>query len=151
MADTVSSALINATLLPLNLNDINFIIFPDWSQPEETLCLELEGAIKAIATRSNSSQITLLVDNSNIPAEEANLVLSSVAMNILMQEDLDITDGLEISLVGQLSEIQWNALLPRIRSRIVLENENQEAIATLKLESLPSYQLDSISHMQFFN
>jgi hypothetical protein len=143
MAKTVSSALIDTTLLPLNLKDINLIIFPDWSQPEESLCLELEQVIKVIASHPNSNQTTLLVNTANTSEEEAALILSSVSMNLLMQEDLDISEGLEISLVSQLSEIQWQALLPRIQSRIVLENENQEAIALLKAE-IPSCKIDSL-------
>ena len=143
MAETVSSALIVATLLPLNLRDINLIIFPDWSQPEEVLCSELEQVIRAIATHPNSSQMTLLVENGDIPDEEATLILSSVSMNLLMQEDLDVSEGdLEISFVGQLGEIQWKALLPQIKARIVLEHENKEAIAQVKAENIPSCKLD---------
>lgn len=144
MAETVSSALIDATLLPLNLSDINLIIFPDWSQPEETLCLELEQVIKAIASHLDSSKTTLLIDNGNIPEEEAALIVSSVSMNLLMQEELDISEGLEISFLGQLGKIQWKALLPRIQARIVLENENQEAIALFKAENIPSRQIKEI-------
>lgn len=129
MAKIVSSALIDATLLPLNLGEINLIIFPDWTQSEDSLCLELERVIKAIATHPEKSRMTLLIDTSNISDEDANLVLSSVTMNLLMQEDLDIGEGPEISLVGKLGEIQWEALLPRLQARIVLENENQQAIA----------------------
>ncbi len=122
--------LTDATLLPLNLKDINLIIFPDWSQPEESLCLDLQRVIGAIATHPDSSQITLLVVIGNISDEDAALILASVTMNLLLQEDVDVTDGPEISLVGQLGEIQWEALLPRIHARIVLENENQGAMPT---------------------
>jgi hypothetical protein len=60
-----------------------------------------------------------------------------------MQEDLDVSEGgLEISFVGQLGEIQWEALLPQIKARIVLENENKEAIAQVKAENIPSCELD---------
>ncbi|KJH71512.1 FkbM family methyltransferase [Aliterella atlantica] len=140
MAETIIYTLIEATLLPLNLRDINLIIFPDWSQSEETLCLELEQVIKAIATHPDSSKTTLLIDNGNISEEEAALIISSVSMNLLMQEELDISEGLEISFLGQLSEIQWKALLPCIQARIVLESENQEAIAVAKAETIPYYQ-----------
>ncbi len=149
MAKIVSSALIEATLLPLNLKDINLIVFPDWFQPEESLCSDLQRVIRAIVTHPDSSQITLLVDNGNLPNEEANLVLSSVVMNLLLQEDLDVTDGLKISLVGQLSEIQWEALLPRIHARISLENENQQASAQVKAETILSYNLNSLINQGF--
>ena len=142
MAQIMSAALINATLLPFNLRDINLIVFPDWLQPEESLGLQLEGVVRAIATHPDTSKMTLLVDSSNISDEDANLALSSVAMNLLMEEDLDVSDGPEISLIGQLSEIQWSALIPRIYGRIVLENENRKAIVQAKAENIPSLELD---------
>ncbi|GAC1501422.1 MAG: hypothetical protein NVS2B14_14160 [Chamaesiphon sp.] len=144
MALTVSTVLVDATLLPLKLKEINLIIFPDWSQPEESLGIDLERVIKAIATHPDSSRITLLIDTSNIANEDANLVLSSVTMNLLMQEDLDVTDGPEISLVGKLGEIQWQALLLRIKSRIVLDNENQQALDRTGARRISSCELDSL-------
>jgi FkbM family methyltransferase len=144
MATTMSAALINATLLPLNLRDTNFIVFPDWSQPEESLGLELEGVVRAIATHPHKSKMTLLINMSNISEEDANLAVSSVAMNLLMEEDLDVSDGPEISLIGLLSQVQWSALTPRLHSRIVLENENTEAIAQAKAENISLFELDSL-------
>lgn len=60
-------------------------------------------------------------------------------MNLLMQEnseDLDVDTGAEIFFVSSLDAIQWEALLPRLRARIVLEHENQQAIAQSNAESL---------------
>ena len=149
MAEIVSSVLINATLLPLKLKDINLIVFPDWIQPEEVLSLDLERVVKAIATHPDRSHITLLVDSSGISEEDANLFLSGVAMNLLMQEDLDVTEEAEISLVPQLGELQWEALLPGLHARIVLENENQQALVVVKAENIPSCDLDSFNIRQF--
>jgi hypothetical protein len=104
--------------------------------------LELERVVRAIATHPDKSKMTLLVDSSNISDEDANLVLSSVAMNLLMEEDLDVSDGPEISLIGQLSEIQWSVLISRLYGRIVLDNENREAIGRAKAENIPSLELD---------
>ena len=131
-----------ALSLSMKLREINLIVFPDWSQPEESLALELERVVRAIATHRDKSKMTLLVDNSNIADEDANLALSGVAMNLLMEEDLDVSDGPEISLIGQLSEIQWSALIPRLHGRIVLENENIKAIAHATAENIPSLELD---------
>jgi predicted O-linked N-acetylglucosamine transferase (SPINDLY family)/glycosyltransferase involved in cell wall biosynthesis len=134
----------NALTTRLNLRDINLIIFPDWSQPEELLLPGLASAIAAIATHPDKSKMTLLVDSSNISDEDANLALSSVVMNLLMEEDLDVSDGSEISLIGQLSEIQWSVLIPRLHGRIVLENENREAVAQAKAENLALLLIDSL-------
>ena len=144
MAQTVSSVLIDMTLQPLNLKEINFIVFPDWSAPEESLSLDLERIIKATTTHPDKSCITLLVDITGISQQDANLFLSGVAMDLLMQEDLDVTEELEISLVEQLSEPQWEALLPRLHARLVLEQENEQAIAQAKAQALLSYEVDSL-------
>ena len=143
MAKVVSSTLINTTLLPLNLREINLIVFPDWLQPEELLGLELQRVISAIATHPDRTQITLLIDTSNIYSEDAELLLSGVTMNLLMEEDLDISEGLEISLVSNLVDIQWKALLSRLTARIILESENKQALAQVKAQNLSSYNLDS--------
>jgi FkbM family methyltransferase len=148
MAQTMSAALINSTLLPFNLRDINLIVFPDWSQPEESLGLELEGVVRAIATHPDKSKMSLLINTSNISEEDANLTLSSVAMNLLMEEDLDVSDGPEISLIGELSKIQWEALMIHIHGRVVLEHENKEVIAGLGAEEIPYYSLDSLTNSQ---
>jgi hypothetical protein len=133
-----------ALSLPVNLREINLIVFPDWTQPEEFLSVELERVVRAIATHPEKHKITLLVDNSNISDEDANLLLSSVAMNLLMTEDLDVSQGPEISLIGQLSNIQWSALIPRLYGRIALENENIGAISRAKAENANLFELDSL-------
>ncbi|MEG4285599.1 class I SAM-dependent methyltransferase [Microcoleus sp. A006_D1] len=144
MATTVSSDLIEATLLRLNLKDINLIIFPDWSQIEESLDLELVQVVRAIATHPDKSKMTLLVDTTNISDEDADLALSSIAMNLLMEEDLDVSDGPEIIAIGHLSEIQREILISRLQGRIVLENENRDAIAQAKAENIALFELDSL-------
>jgi glycosyltransferase involved in cell wall biosynthesis len=147
MADQVSLALINATLQHLKLGEHNFIIFPDWSQPEESLSVELGQVIKALLTHPKSEQITLLIDNSNISGEEADLALSSVIMNLMMQEELEVSDEPNISLIGQLSDAQWSALIPHLQGRIELQSENQEIIKQAKAKNIPVFKLENIIHI----
>lgn len=148
MAEIVSSALISATLVSLNLKEINLIIFPDWSESEDLITLELAQVIKTLVINPDSHKTTLLVDTSTISREDAELFLSSITMNLLMEEDLDITDGLEISLVVNLADIQWKNLLPRIHGRIILEHENQQALIQAKANTLTSYELTSFSQVR---
>ncbi|MBD2447737.1 glycosyltransferase [Nostoc sp. FACHB-152] len=143
MANIVSSALINATLLSLNLQEVNLIVFPDWLQSEELVGLELQSVIQAIATYPDSQKTTLLINTHNIATEDAQMLLSGIAMNLLMEEDLDISEGLEISLVGSLADVQWQALLPRLNSRIILEHEDKTALAELPVKLLPACKLES--------
>jgi len=139
----------------LKLRDINLIIFPDWSQPEDLLYQDLASVITRLVDHPDKNQMTLLIDRGNLSEDEANLFLSDVVMNLLLEEDLDVADGPEISLVGQLGEMQWSALLPQIRAWIVLENENQQAMPTawttsyaaVKAENIPSYEIDGLSKL----
>lgn len=127
------------------LRDTNLIIFPDWSQPEEVLLPELQVVLEAVARHPEKGQMTLLIDTSGISAEDADLAISSVAMNLMMESDLDVSEGPEISLVTQLSEVQWQALLPRLQGRVRLEYENQEAIAESGVREVAAIALDSLS------
>jgi predicted O-linked N-acetylglucosamine transferase (SPINDLY family)/SAM-dependent methyltransferase len=132
----------------LKLRQVNFIIFPDWSRSEDLLSQDLANVIKAIAAHPDKSHMTLLIESSNNSDEEVNLILSGVVMNLLMEEDLDVTESVEISLIRKLDEIQWEALLPHLQARIILENENQHAIVQTRVQTLPSYNLDSFSNRQ---
>jgi hypothetical protein len=147
MADTVSSSLINATLLHLNLRDINWIVFPDWSVDEESLGLEIAQVVKAIATHPDSDRMTLLINHDGVDENEANLLLSSVAMHLVMEEDLEIPEYVEISLLGGLAEIQWRSLLPRIRACISIENENKQNQSAIITEDVPIISILDINEV----
>jgi hypothetical protein len=58
-----------------------------------------------LVNHPNKNQIKLLIHTGNLSEDEASLVLSDIVMNLLMQEDLDVTDEPEISLIGQLSVV----------------------------------------------
>jgi cephalosporin hydroxylase len=129
----------------LSLREINIIIFPDWKQPEEDLFLHLELLFKTLLTHPDRNKITALLDTTNILEEDANLIISSVVMNILLQADLDETDVPEISLLGQLSQFQWAALIPHILYRVVLDHENQQNILQVGAEKLPIMGINNLT------
>lgn len=142
-AERVGSALIKATLLPLKLNEINWIAFPDWNQPEEALGMELIEVIRVIATHPDRDRLTFLLYTGTTPEEDINLLLSGVTMHLLLEEELDVSDGPVISLVNELSQIQWTTLLSQVQSRVALENEDLQAIAAVGVETLP---VTNLSH-----
>jgi predicted O-linked N-acetylglucosamine transferase (SPINDLY family)/GT2 family glycosyltransferase len=127
----------------LRLSNLNLMVFPDWNQSEESVGLELQQVIQALATQSGDRQTTLLIDTTNIAIEDAEMFISSVAMNLMMEADIDITEELEISLIEDLRDIQWETLMPRINARIVLECDNQAAIGNLSLTELSQLDLES--------
>jgi predicted O-linked N-acetylglucosamine transferase (SPINDLY family) len=128
--------------------NINIIIFPDWSLPEESLYLELERVIKAIATHSISNQIKLLIHSDDISNEKACLVMSSLLMNLLIQQNFELTERCEISLVSELDPIEWEFIASNLHAHIILKQENQEALAFFETENLSKYEIEEFSDVQ---
>ena len=123
----------------LGLRDINLVMFPDWHQSEESLYEDFVNVLKTMSSNPDKSRITLLIDTDGIDGEDANWLFSSIAMNILMEEAVDIADELEVSLLDDLTENEWQLLLSLLQGRISLDNENQNAIAKAKAQSLKVY------------
>jgi glycosyltransferase involved in cell wall biosynthesis len=128
MANQVGNALLEATLIPLKLREINYIVCPDWSQPEELIATDLENALAMVATSSNQKQTTLLICLDGSDPEVADFLLSSAAMNLMLNSDLDISEEVEVSLVEQISDLQWQLLFPKLKYRLQLEQENKNLI-----------------------
>lgn len=148
MANIVSSALIRATLQQFKLREVNLVLFPDWNQSEEALYPELMGIIKAITTHPNRNQITLLIDAHELSNEDADLALSSIIMNLLIEEEVELEHTVEIYLIGQLSMLQWSALLPQLQGRIVLQHENTEFISFVEANHIFTYQSNDLASLQ---
>lgn len=123
----------------LGLRDINLVMFPDWQQSEESLYEDFANVLKTMFSNPDKSRMTLLIDTDGIDGEDANLLFSGVAMNLLMEEAVDLADELEVSLLDDLTESEWQLLLSLLQGRISLDNENQNAIAKAKAQSLKIY------------
>lgn len=132
----------------LKLRPVNLIIFPDWNQPEEQLLLDLARVMKAISSHPDVSQITLVIDTDKLSEEDANLVLSSVAMNLMMEEEIDLSEQMEVSITANLDKRDWNPLLRYVKGRLQLEAENLDKISQLQADKLPIYQAHSLDQYQ---
>lgn len=129
----------------LGLRQINLIIFPDWTQPEDLLYQDLLNIINQLLTHSEKHRITLLIDTSNIDEEEADLYLSSLLMNLMLEgTELQESEDFNISLTGKLSEIQWKILFTIIKGRINLHKEDINSISSSGFKSIPAYSIDNI-------
>jgi predicted O-linked N-acetylglucosamine transferase (SPINDLY family) len=134
-------------LTTLNLKPLNLLIFPDWSQPEELLYLELAAIIKSIVTHRDRHNLALLIDSTEISEDselDADLILSGILMNLCMEEDLESSVEPEIILLENLSQSQWQTLLPQIQYRIKLAAENQIALALSGAEIIPLLEQDRL-------
>lgn len=132
-----------------HLRTINLLIFPDWSASEEDLLESLAEVIQAIAHHPTSESITLLLDGTGIDEENANLALSSVAMNLMMMaEEPDIYESLELSFIESLTKWQWQALLSQVKGRVKLPMENTGAIANTNAYQLQQVSINGLNELE---
>ena len=130
--------------LPFKLRNINLIVFPDWLQPEESLYSILEEIVRFALSHPDKSLMTLLIDANNVSEEDANIFLSSVTMNLFLEEELDITAGAEILLFSKLNKMEWETLLPCLHSGIILDNQSEEIPSEVKAVDIPFSTLDDL-------
>jgi FkbM family methyltransferase len=127
----------------LQLREINYIIFPDWTQPEDKLGFELQEVIQRLATHPENEKITLIIYTGNTDTEDAEIFLSGVAMNLLM-EDLDISDTINISLVDNLEDRQWQFLWSIKTAWITLECEDRKILSQIAVENILCYAINNL-------
>ncbi len=137
-------------LATLNLKPLNLLIFPDRSQAEESLYLELELIIRSLVNHPDRDFITILIYVSETLEKseiDANIILSAIVMNLFMEEDLDTSCEPEIILLENLNRSQWLEILPQIQYRIKLNAENHQAIAESGTVQIPVVEQEQLSNI----
>jgi SAM-dependent methyltransferase len=135
----------------LKLREINLVTFPDWLQPEELLLADLTDVIRKLGVHPDKSKLTLLIDtrNSNNCEIDPEVILSSIIINLSLNEELDTTeDGLEISLIPDLTSKEWEALFQKLYGRVILNNEERESLEVLKSRKIGAFKLDDIANLR---
>jgi len=130
------------TISSLNLQELNYIIFPDWSTDEQKLGLELARVFLTIANYNQEGQITLLINTTGVSSEDANLIISAVIMNIMLEQEIDMTEKLQISMIPELTTILWQSLLPQLHGYLKIDCENQSLINQLNLPKTLTLNLE---------
>lgn len=134
----------------LKLNQINVMIFPDWlTNDEEELAREIMEIMTTICQHPEGEKMTLLIDIHSITTEDANLFLQGIAMNLMMELELDITEKLTISLVKDLNQEQWEILIANLNFYLHLDHENQTIMEAVSIEEIPNYSLEEIKNSLF--
>jgi hypothetical protein len=131
---------------PLNLRNINLIIFPDWSQSMEVIFEQLVNLCQAIIDHPKSREITLLIDTQNTNLEDAQFLLADVLLNLCYEENIEANNdnSPEFNLLKTNSPEEYEGLLPILHSRIILENENKELINQIGLEQIPAFSVEKL-------
>lgn len=141
MADIISNTLIDTSLLYLNLSENNFIILPNWSLSRDLLIPEIVKVIRSVSNNLRNQRTTLLIEGNGLNSDHFEVFLSDIALNLLIQEDLEIPEGLNISLVGNLDNIQWKYLLTRIQASIPIKHKDRKVLDSSIFTNIPIYDL----------
>ncbi|MBD2691079.1 hypothetical protein [Anabaena catenula] len=120
----------------LNLREVNLIMFPNWEQLEEAIVQDLITIIKSVVTDFEVPKTTLLIHIGAINEEDAQVVISTAIMQLIMEENIEISDELQISFVGILNEKEWEALKATLHAQMIVNQENQMLIPP-QLEGIP--------------
>ncbi|MBW4656254.1 MAG: FkbM family methyltransferase [Kaiparowitsia implicata GSE-PSE-MK54-09C] len=119
-----------------NLQAVNAIAFPDWSQPEPALLQSLADSIQRASAEVSTQQTTLLISLGDADPDRANLAVSAALLELL-DEHPEIDERLELTLVEPLSSQEWRSLLPLLSYRIALPVEDHKTLAASGAASLP--------------
>jgi hypothetical protein len=132
----VDEAILSDLCQRFSLRERNLILFPNWQMSEEELSSQFVDIFRKLANRSHPSPTTLLVATSNGCLEAIDELLSGLAMQLLFNEDVDI-EPLEIALIDQLTQTEWQVLRSQIQGRIGTHFDNLQAIAATGSIALP--------------
>lgn len=127
------NSIINNYQLQENKN--NLIIFPNWSANEDELYTELFNLFKSLITSDKYAQCTLLINTGKSTMEDVELFISSVVIEILLEDGIDLSQYFSISLLPNLSTYQWVNLLPLLLGRIPLLHESDYSSLLAGIES----------------
>jgi len=120
----------------LGLRAINWIVFPDWAEPEHVLT-DLQGAFRAVFSDPDRDRITLLIDTIGIDPETADGMIAELVVDLLLQENFEVDAEPQISLITEQSQQEWRVLLDRVQARIPLIHDHKTAIAKAGAADLP--------------
>jgi glycosyltransferase involved in cell wall biosynthesis len=127
---------------PLSLigsNTINLIVFPDWSQSAEDLQPTIEKLLKDLAAMESTQSLLLLVDAHEQDAEEVETFLSDIALTILLEEGLNVTENLTLLPLHDLNELHWQCLIPRLHGKITIQKESYSRLEETGCQTLMNY------------
>ncbi|MEH2218183.1 MAG: glycosyl transferase family 1 [Nostoc sp.] len=148
------------------LRDINFIIFPDWSNLETAMpslrdatrtasfpaerCAnanaeDLINILRTLFPHPARQDITLLIDTQTLSDElqdNANSLLFEAVLKLSLEEV--ICEDLNVGLTGQLTTQEWSVIKSLINFRIPIQNEDCYIIQQAEIAKIPICDLSEI-------
>jgi hypothetical protein len=106
-----------------DLRAANIIILLDWNQSEDFLNRKLVELFQnAISFHYLDSLGILFYLNGQVVLEDAQLIISSVIMDLYLKEIIVDPDCFHVDFVPEVSNKQWESLLPSLSGKVILDH-----------------------------
>ena len=107
----------------IDLRTTNIIIFIDWDKSEDILSKDLISLLKSAIVHADLDSLGILFYlNGQIIAEDAQLMLSGVIMDLYLQEIISDPECFHVSFIPELPDKQWESLVSKLSGRVDLDN-----------------------------
>jgi MoaA/NifB/PqqE/SkfB family radical SAM enzyme len=137
----------------LNLNNLkenNLVVFPNWNNDDELICMEISSIVRNIANLPNKESTTISIDTTGIDRDDASLIVSAAFMEVMLDEEIEIDEQIENMLIlTKIGNLQDSNLQDRISYRIALINENNEAIELSGSHKLSVINIADLKNVKF--
>ncbi len=89
---------------------INLLLVPDWEADPEAIATDLGAICLALATDPKRDNLHLWIFTPDAWMQTATVLLSTVVVNLALEQDLTITDAIALELVDELTVNQWHQI-----------------------------------------
>lgn len=135
MAETIQTVLLTHCQ-PTDIGD-SYLLQINWQEDEETIAQNLGQFLAQILTDTKLSQARFLIDATNGDAELADSIVGFVAMNLMMDDSLNIVAEPNLEILSTITEHKWHQLKPQITARIPLTESIASSIGHYDLADIP--------------
>jgi MoaA/NifB/PqqE/SkfB family radical SAM enzyme len=134
-----------------DLKENNLIVFPNWSNDDEMICVEISSIVRSIANLPNKESTTIAIDTTGIDCDDASLIVSAALMEVMLDEEIEINEEIENMLIlTKISNLQNSDWQDRISYRIALTNENNDAIESSGSYHFPVINIADLRNIKFY-
>ncbi len=126
---------------------MNFLVLFNWASPEPELLLELTTIIKAFIDHPDRSNLSIFIDYDQFSSQEADLYLSGVMMNLVIEGNEQLESPLNISLISSQDFEEWLNSILKINYKILGNNVNKSQLNEWS-EIIPVITLEQVTDLE---
>ena len=135
--------------LSLSLQEINLIVFPDWSLPTTRIRAQLVRLFTALLAHPDCYRMTVIVDLTSDKQELPANLLAEAARQVLAPDGTQVSAGINVSSIGGVVDREeWEVLLSCLQWRVALPDERTGAVAAAEAQDFPSISLEAIERKE---